>query len=325
MTMNVQQAIAQFLEHGQTVRNLSDRTVRAYQSDLAQFHLHMSDVPAAAITSDHLETYLDKLGDGPYRDTSIRRKVAALKVFFRFLEEQGIVEESPARKLKIKKPVENRVPTVLSNREVRALLAAPKEQVEELAVARDHSAGSRNRYFCAVRDNLILELLFSTGIRIGELVALNVTDVDIDKQSIHITGRATRGRAVTLSSENLLTSIQQYLSLRGDRGLSTPALFVGRSGTRLTIYSIENIFKKHVRLAEIKRHVTPHSLRHTMAAQLVSSGADIKEVQEILGHASILSTQVYTRLPIQKRNRTAQLARPVVESSDPHLLIKKKA
>jgi site-specific recombinase XerD len=323
--MNVQQAIAQFLQHGQTVRHLSDRTLRAYQSDLAQFDLHMNDVSAVAITAEHLETYLDKLGEGPYRDTSIRRKVAALKVFFRFLEEQGIVQESPARKLKIKKPVENRVPTVLSNREVRALLAAPKEQVEELAVARDHSAGSRNRYFCAVRDNLILELLISTGIRIGELVALNVTDVDVDKNTIQITGRATRGRAVTLTAENVLASLRQYLDLRAERPLATPALFVGRSGTRLTIYSIENIFKKHVRLAEIKRHVTPHALRHTMAAQLVSSGADIKEVQEILGHASILSTQVYTRMPIQKRSRNPQLARPVVESGDARLQIKKKA
>ena len=106
LTMNVQQAIDQFLQHGQAVRNLSDRTLRAYQSDLAQFHLHMNDIAAVAITPQHLETYLDKLGDGPYRDTSIRRKVAALKVFFRFLEEQGIVEESPARKLKIKKPVD---------------------------------------------------------------------------------------------------------------------------------------------------------------------------------------------------------------------------
>lgn len=323
--MNVQQAITQFLEHGQTVRNLSDRTLRAYQSDLAQFHLHMNDLPTVEITPQHLETYLDKLGDGPYRDTSIRRKVAALKVFFRFLEEQGIVGESPARKLKIKKPVENRVPTVLSNREVRALLAAPKEQVEELAVARDNSAGSRNRYFCAVRDNLIIELLFSTGIRIGELVALNVSDVDIDKSTIQITGRATRGRAVSLAAENVIASLRQYIELRGERTLATPALFVGRSGTRLTIYSIENIFKKHVRLAEIKRHVTPHSLRHTMAAQLVSSGTDIKEVQEILGHASILSTQVYTRLPIQKRSRNPQLARPVVESADTRLQIKKKA
>jgi len=321
--MNVQQAIDEFLQHGQSVRNLSDRTIRAYQSDLAQFHLHMNDTPTVEITPEHLEMYLDKLGGGPYRDTSIRRKVAALKVFFRFLEEAGIVSESPARRLKIKKPVENRVPTVLSSREVRALLAAPKEQITELTVMRDHSAGSRNRFFCAVRDNVILELLFSTGIRIGELVALNVSDVDLDRTQIQITGRATRGRLVTVTSEVVLEAIRQYIELRGERNISNSALFVGRSGTRLTIYSIENIFKKHVRLAEIKRHVTPHALRHTMAAMLVSSGTDIREVQEILGHASILSTQVYTRLPIQKRRVNANGHLPRLAADSVRLNIKK--
>src|SRR3954449_2335868 len=124
--MDVQQAIAEFLQHGQTVRNLSDRTLRAYNSDLSQFHVHLADTRMVDVTPEHLETYLDKLGTEPYRDTSIRRKVAALKVFFRFLEEQGVVSESPAKRLKIKRPVENRVPTVLSSREVRALLSAPK-------------------------------------------------------------------------------------------------------------------------------------------------------------------------------------------------------
>lgn len=324
--MNVQQAIAEFLQHGQTVRNLSDRTLRAYQSDLSQFHHHVTNANMVDITPEHLEIYLDKLGTGPYRDTSIRRKVAALKVFFRYLEEQGVVTESPARMLKIKRPVESRVPTVLSSREIRALLAAPKDQITELAVMRDQSAGGRNRYFCAVRDNLILELLFSTGIRIGELVALNVSDVDLEKGQIHITGRATRGRAVTLSSGPLVGALTQYLELRGERTLDTEALFVGRSGTRLTIYSIENIFKKHVRLAEIKRHITPHSLRHTMAAMLVSSGTDIREVQEILGHASILSTQVYTKLPIQKGRRAviAEPPRIFVEPGEIKLTIRKK-
>ena len=193
--MNVQQAIADFLQHGQAVRNLSDRTIRAYHSDLSQFHLHVTDTNMVDITPEHLEDYLEKLGTGPYRDTSIRRKVAALKVFFRYLEEQGVVSESPARKLRIKRPVESRVPTVLSAREVRSLLAAPKEQISVLSAARDLSPGGRNRYFCAVRDNLILELLFSTGIRIGELVAINVGDVDLAAREIHITGRATRGRA----------------------------------------------------------------------------------------------------------------------------------
>src|SRR2546428_1011437 len=113
-TMNVQQAIADFLQHGQVVRNLSDRTLRAYHSDLSQFHVHMNGANMADITPQNLEDYLDKLGTEPYRDTSIRRKVAALKVFFRYLEESGVVTESPARRLKIKKPVESRVPTVLS-------------------------------------------------------------------------------------------------------------------------------------------------------------------------------------------------------------------
>src|SRR5258707_1123452 len=159
--MDVQQAIAQFLQHGQEVKNLSDRTLRAYQSDLTQFHSAMDGAPATEITFEHLEVYLDKLGTGPYRDTSIRRKVAALKVFFRYLEESGVVVESPARRLKIKRPVESRVPTVLSAREIRTLLAAPKQQIVDLSSARDHSAGGRNRYFCAIRDNVILELLFS--------------------------------------------------------------------------------------------------------------------------------------------------------------------
>src|SRR5438045_2484612 len=302
--MNVQQAIADFLQHGQAVRNLSDRTLRAYQSDLTQFHVHVDGANMVDITPEHLETYLDKLGTGPYRDTSIRRKVAALKVFFRYLEEQGVVTESPARRLKIKRPIENRIPTVLSSREIRALLAAPKDQITALASMRDQSPGGRNRYFCAVRDNIILELLFSTGIRIGELVALNVADVNLERKQVQITGRATRGRAVTLTAQPVVDALMTYLDMRNERSLDTPALFVGRSGTRLTIYSIENIFKKHVRLAEIKRHITPHALRHTMAAMLVSAGTDIHEVQEILGHASILSTQVYTKLPIQKGRRT---------------------
>ncbi|HEV2718845.1 MAG TPA: tyrosine-type recombinase/integrase [Thermoanaerobaculia bacterium] len=318
--MNVQQAIADFLQHGQAVRNLSDRTLRAYQSDLTQFHVHLDGANMVDITPEHLETWLDKLGTGPYRDTSIRRKVAALKVFFRYLEETGVVTESPARRLKIKRPVESRIPTVLSNREVKSLLAAPKEQIGALSAERDASPGGRNRFFCAVRDDVILEILFSTGIRIGELVALNLGDVDLPSKQIHITGRATRGREVTITSSELAGSLQTYLDLRAERDLETQALFVGRAGTRLTIYSIENIFKKHVRLAEIKRHITPHALRHTMAALLVSSGTDIREVQEILGHASILSTQVYTKLPIQKGRRTAIVVPP---AAVPRIPIKK--
>jgi integrase/recombinase XerD len=301
--MNVQQAIENFLEHGQTVRNLSDRTLRAYESDLQQFWTKAGLSETEAITPVDLEHYVVHLGEGPYRDTSIRRKVAALKVFFRFLEEQGVVPESPARRLKIKQPAEARVPNVLTIKEIKALLTAPKRQIAEAELSRDDSPGARNRYFCAIRDNVIIELLFSTGIRIGELVALDISDVEHESGRLRITGRGTRGRFIDVGSKVVREALADYLALRAERfGPSSP-VFVGRSGSRLTIYSIENIFKKYVHSADIKRHVTPHALRHTMAAMLINGGADLRAVQEILGHASILSTQVYTKLTMPRGRR----------------------
>lgn len=328
--MNVQQAIQSFLRHGQTVRNLSDRTLRAYESDLSQFHSQFApEATMVEITHEDLEQYVHKLGEETYRETSIRRKIAALKVFFRYLEENGMLVESPARRLKIKQPAEARVPNILSAKEIRALLAAPKRQIDELASGREQSVGARNRYFCAVRDNIIIELLFSTGIRIGELVSLNIADVDLEQRLVKITGRATRGRFVEITSDLVLEGMQAYLALRTERDLDSAALFIGRSGTRLTIYSIENIFKKYVKNAEIKRHVTPHALRHTMASMMINSGADIKSVQEMLGHASILSTQVYTRLPISRRRAAAAqpqlVSREGANAGPARLMIRRKS
>lgn len=303
--MDAQQAIDQFLHHGQSERNLSDRTLRAYQSDLSQFREHVPTSEVGRITEGDLENYVTALGAGSYRDTSIRRKVAALKVFFRYLEDSGVVEQSPARKLRIKQPAESRVPNVLTVREVKSLLAAPKRHIEELEEQRAISVGAGNRHFCAVRDNAIIELLFSTGIRIGELVALDLGDVALERKRLQVTGRGTRGREIEVTADAVSDALGLYIDLRGGRKLDTDALFVGRSGTRLTIYSIENIFKKYVRLAEIRRHVTPHALRHTMASMMISGGADIREVQELLGHASILSTQVYTKLSIPRQKRAS--------------------
>ncbi|HUO84093.1 MAG TPA: tyrosine-type recombinase/integrase [Thermoanaerobaculia bacterium] len=303
--MNVELGIQSFLTHGEGERRLSDRTLRAYESDLVQFRESVATSDLRRVSRDDLEQYVESLNSGRYRDTSIRRKVAALKVFFRFLEEQGMIEESPARKLRIRKPVETRTPNVLTMKEIKSLLAAPKFQIAKLSPEREESQGSRNRFFCAVRDNLIIETLFSTGIRIGELVALNVGDADLEVRKLRITGRGDRGRSLDLASEVVFEALEDYLGLLGDRNVKSEALFIGRSNTRLTIYSIENIFKKYARHAEIKRHVTPHALRHTMAAMLINNGADIREVQEILGHASILSTQVYTRMTPAPRNRRA--------------------
>ncbi|MGA7616359.1 MAG: tyrosine-type recombinase/integrase, partial [Thermoanaerobaculia bacterium] len=180
-----------------------------------------------------------------------------------------------------------------------------------------------------VRDNVIIEILFSTGIRIGELVALDVEDFDLKERTLTVKGRGTRGRSIAVLSEIVIGALSDYLTLRSERSVQSDALFVGRSGTRLTIYSIENIFKKHVKGAEIRRHVTPHALRHTMASMMVNSGADLRAVQEMLGHASILSTQVYTKLHIARPRRSGNSVmnhrdRIVLDAPAARLNIRKK-
>ena len=324
--MKVSEAIEEFLQHGSAIRNLSDRTLRAYGSDLVQFREHLSGHELRDVTPAILSNYVDELGGGEYRESSIRRKVAALKVFFRFMEERGIVQASPAKSLKVPAPTEQPVPNVLTQKEVKALLEAPKAQIRTLAETKGTSPGAANRFFCAVRDNLILELLFSTGIRIGELVSFDVSDADLENRRLKVTGRATRSRDIELTSRELIRAVTDYLELRSARAIGHEALFVGRGGTRLTIYSIENIFKKYMKLADIRRHLTPHALRHTMASMLVGSGTDLKAVQEVLGHASILSTQIYTRLTVSKSRRSdlTPMDRIALETQSPRLAIRKK-
>lgn len=323
--------IRSFLDHGESERNLASRTLKAYESDLLQFHNHIASQEIGEITPEILDEYVEGLTTtGDYKGTSIRRKVAAIKVFFRYLEDTGYVEHSPAKMLTIRKPVEKTQPRVLTSEEMRALLMAPKAEIARLEPDRERSRGSSNRYFCAVRDDVILEMLFATGIRIGELVEINVEDVDFEAGMISIIGRGERPREVLVTSGIVRDAIARYLALRQERTGETAALFIGRLDTRLTIYSIENIFKKYAKLAGIKRNVTPHSIRHTTAAMLVAGGRDVNEVKEILGHASVLSTQVYQRMRVRskskvdrsdKRDHRDQL---MAETGEPRLAIRRK-
>lgn len=301
--MDVQQAIRHFLAHGRDVRHLSERTIRAYESDLTQFGEYIRQDGLRRVTPDVLDAYVGKLAAENYRATSIRRKIAALKVFFKFLEEQGVVRESPAKRLKAERPRRRVSPKVLKTEEVDALLRATKADIQRLKALRESTVGAGNRYFCAVRDNVILELLLTTGIRIGELVALDMDDVDLDNHRLAIVGRGERGRLVEIDSPSVCDLLSEYLAIRADRATPMAALFVARSGGRLTIYSIENVFKKYARRAGIRRRITPHALRHTMATRLIGMGADLHSVQKILGHASILSTRIYTR-PSRRRRRS---------------------
>ena len=153
------------------------------------------------------------------------------------------------------------------------------------------------------RNRVILEILFSTGMRIGELVALNIRDVNLQERTILIFGKGRKERIIYISSDEVLVAIKKYLVYRNRIKTKSSALFLNRDNERLSIFSIENIFKKYCKIAKIKKHYTPHCLRHTMATMLLNNGADIREVQEILGHASIVTTQIYTEVSSKHKKK----------------------
>jgi len=304
--MNVTQVVESFLVQRRREKRLSERTLRAYACDLTQFQDYLGDREIRTVSPEILSGFVQKLVDEEYRYASVRRKIAALKVFFRWALEEGVIDESPAARLGAERPRRRSPLKVLSEEEIARLLAGPKADIARLEKDRSRSIGAENRFFCAVRDNVILELLLVTGIRIGELVALDVDHVDLEWWSLSIIGRGEKPRKVTIEKRGVHEALVRYIELRTSRDLGLTALFVSRTGGRLSIYSIENIFRKYARIAGIRRHVTPHALRHTMATRLIGEGADLESVRQILGHASILSTKIYERLA-RRRRRQAKL------------------
>ena len=162
---------------------------------------------------------------------------------------------------------------------------------------------NNNKALRSLRDFCIIDLLFSTGMRIGELAALNLEDIRFQERTIKIFGKGRKERAIYVSSDETCELLRMYLSVR--RPVSDPKcpLFLNKNGSRLSIYSIENIFSKYCRKGRIKNHYTPHCLRHTMATMMLDNGANIRVVQEILGHSSIVTTQIYTEVSLGKKRQ----------------------
>lgn len=295
-----------FLQWARCERNLAIPTIRAYAGDLACLVSAFGDAPVDSVTGETLRAYFaDVTTTGGYADATVRRRIASSKVFFGFLEREGILPESPARAVHGRYTVTRRLPKVLSAREVRALLRATRR-----APLHDRTTGrGRNLLrplpepYHYLRDISILETLFLTGVRIGELVALNCSDVNPSDGSVRVLGKGRRERFAFLSNDDVLVVMRSYLRARSQLGAEDPALYLNSELRRMSIYSVEFIFEKYCKLARIRRHFSPHCLRHTMATMLLNNGADIRVVQELLGHRTIVTTQIYTEVSSSQKRR----------------------
>ncbi|MFI5182769.1 MAG: tyrosine recombinase XerC [Vicinamibacteria bacterium] len=277
----MRQAIAAFERYLEAERNSSPHTIRAYGEDLRQFSRFLSEElgrePRPADV-DHLmiRAFLARLHRDGLKKISSGRKLAALRTFFRFLCREGVLDRNPARAL-LSPRVERRIPSHLDEGEVDRLLDVPGDGA------------------AAVRARAFLELLYATGIRCAELVGLDVSEVDLEGRMARVLGKGRKERLVPFGTR-AAAAIRRYLPIRSAARPSTDALFVNARGGRLTDRSVRSILAARVRQVALARRISPHTLRHSFATHLLERGADLRAIQELLGHASLSTTQRYTHV-----------------------------
>lgn len=299
----MEEQVERFLSSLQAERGFSDNTIAAYRNDLQQFITFLANPPTAdqvsavtdwsALGDDHLGAYLLQLRGRDYAASTIARKTAALKSFCAFLRRHGIMGEDVGTRLSSPK-VDKYVPRGISEDEITHLLEQPSRQSPD----RPES----------VRDRAMLEVLYATGMRVSELVSLNMDDVNLERGDIKCQGKAGRTRVVPLN-ENAKTTLRDYLERSRTMLVrsQTPSLFVNHRGGRLTRQGFWLILKSYAQRAGIEA-ITPHTLRHSYAIHALSHGEELGDVQKKLGHVSISTTQVYRNLPAQ--DRSTDSARP---------------
>lgn len=280
----MERAMAAFLRHLERERNASPHTIRAYAQDLEQLRRHLREQLGREPhprDADRLliRAFLARLHRAGLKKTSAARKLAGLRTFFRYLCREGVLRHNPARAL-LSPRTERRIPPYLEEAEVTALLDFPAATPREL------------------RARAILELLYATGIRCSELVGLDLSEVDLEARMLRVLGKGSKERIVPFGAQAHKALIA-YLQVRIQARSRTDALLLNARGSRLTDRSVRLIVAARVRQIALAKHLSPHTLRHSFATHLLERGADLRAIQELLGHASLSTTQRYTHVNVR--------------------------
>jgi integrase/recombinase XerC len=301
--------LAQFLEHLRYERNVSEHTLRNYAIDLAQFLEHLA--PADPQTGmrreldirqiDHItiREWLSELHAAQKKKSSIARKLAALRTFFQFLIREGVVEMNPAKLVSTPR-LEKKLPNHLSVEDAIRFIETPDVETE-----------------LGKRDRAILEMLYGTGIRVSELTKLNLHDVDFKNKMLRVKGKRRKERIVPFG-DPALHALMRYLTEARNAFLNnasiaereTDAVFLNYQGTRITTRSVGRMVDKYITLCAGIHNISPHALRHSFATHLLDSGADLRDIQELLGHARLSTTQIYTHVSMEKLIEVYDKAHP---------------
>jgi integrase/recombinase XerC len=294
----IEQLLSQFFEHLRYERNVSEHTLRNYASDLGQFYEYLA--PADPHTNmrreldvkqiDHItiREWLSSLHTAQKKKTSVARKLAALRTFFQFLVREGVIEMNPAKLVSTPR-LEKKLPVHLSVEEAIRFIETPDLETD-----------------LGRRDRAILELLYGTGVRVSELTKLDLGDVDFKEKLIRVTGKRRKQRIVPFG-DPALHALMNYLTVRNTFLQNAPmeerdsqAVFLNYQGTRITTRSVGRMVDKYIGICAGIHNISPHALRHSFATHLLDSGADLRDIQELLGHARLSTTQIYTHVSMEK-------------------------
>jgi integrase/recombinase XerC len=299
--LTLEQGFAEFLTHLGLERNSSDKTVKSYREDLTQAlgfareRLKKSHIDPSDWTTRLLRAFVAWLNEQGYAKSTVARRLAAVRSFGKFLCRQSILAENPAKSLR--SPRQDRLlPHFLTLADVKRLLATPSE----------NDWASR-------RDRAILETLYSAGIRVSELVGLDIDDADLDDGIVIVRGKGKKERLALLgppATEAISLWLPDRMALIAKLGKETPAVFLNKNCGRLTTRSVGRLLIRHLKVAGLDPRTTPHTLRHSFATHMLDAGADIRGVQELLGHKSLATTQVYTHVTTKRIQQSYQKAHP---------------
>jgi len=298
--MEISEARDRFLEYLRTERNTSPHTLRAYRQDLEKFELFLGEEKIrdiAEIGYRTLRKFMSTMYSGRKR-SSISRLVSTLRSYFRFLLREEIIEKNPAEALSAPK-IERRLPAFLTVDEAFRLVEEP---------TRIGSMGKSASKEVTVRDRAILELLYASGLRVSELVSINVKDMRLDLGVLTVVGKGGKERVVPFGRK-AREALERYLESRPDSGKAGP-LFLNRFGKRLSDRMVRKMIDRYTRTSGIPKRIGPHTLRHSFATHLLEGGADIRGIQELLGHANLSTTQRYTHLNIDRLMEVYDKAHP---------------
>lgn len=287
----LQKLLTDYLDYCRYRKNLNEKTLKAYRIDLTQFEIHLAQTGGTLCRQTILQyiTSLYKL----YKPKSIKRKVASLKAFCTYLTDEEILDENPFSKLRVKLKEPFLLPRTISLEQIGLLLSAAYRAFQEAKT--DCAAAA------ASRDIAVLELLFATGMRVSELCSLHGADVDLAQKTVRIYGKGAKERIVQLGNPEVLSAVKNYKAYFAETIAAADCFFVNRLGHRLSEQSVRFMINKYVEQAGITKHITPHMFRHSFATLLLEADVDIRYIQRLLGHSSIVTTQIYTHVASGKQ------------------------